>query len=40
MRKTVGYWFNVRPHPGLLPKEKENHSPPFLNIRDWLGRTV
>ena len=33
----VGEWFNARPHPGLLPGEKENRSPVSWNIvwRSW-----
>src|SRR5688572_28023855 len=28
------------PHPGLLPKEKENRSPPHAKICDWICRPV
>ena len=28
------------PHPGLLPKEKENPSPPRSNTCDWIFRTI
>src|ERR1039457_3600323 len=31
---------NHLPHPGLLPKEKENHAPSSRQTRDWIGRTI
>jgi hypothetical protein len=32
-------WFDARPHPGLLPQEKEKRAQRFWNItrRDWTG---
>ena len=30
---------NALPHPGLLPKEKENRYPSHRNSRGWICRT-
>ena len=40
--KTVAQteWFHVLPHPGLLPKEKEERAPSSRKTRDWIGRTI
>jgi hypothetical protein len=31
---------NVRPHPGPLPRERENHLPSHVTDSDWIGRTI
>ena len=40
MNMSSGKKLDMHPHPGSLPRERENYLPSPLTDGDWLSRTI